>query len=392
MSTPLNPHVRDTFVPPVMQAYRWLDGVSFPPDRPLLNVSQAAPALPPPEDMRRAIADIVLNDASAHLYGADLGLAELRAEVAAKSSALYGGKIVPGQVAITSGCNHAFTSVMTTLAGQGDEVILPTPWYFNHKMHLTMQGVKTVPLPTGEDLLPDPVVAEALITPRTRAIVLVTPNNPGGLEYPGELIRAFYDLARREKIALVLDETYRDFDSRTGRPHELFTDPDWAEALIQLYSFSKAYRLTGHRVGTLTASTNRLAEVEKYIDTVTICPNQIGQRAALWGIRNMAEWLAGERAEILDRRAAMRDGFHRLKGWKLRGIGGFFAYVEHPFELGSDDLARRLVAESGILLLPATFFTTPEDPRGHRELRIAYANIDRAGIGTLFDRLENLSL
>ncbi len=155
----------------------------------------------------------------------------------------------------------------------------------------------------------------------------------------------------------MVDETYRDFDSRDGAPHDLFTDPDWAETLIQLYSFSKAYRLTGHRVGALTASTARLAEVEKFIDTVTICPNQIGQRAALWGMRNLGQWLAGERAEILDRRAAMTEGFHRLKGWKLRGIGGFFAYVEHPFDIGSDDLARRLVSEAGILLLPATFFT-----------------------------------
>ena len=150
--------------------------------------------------------------------------------------------------------------------------------------------------------------------------------------------------------------------------------------------------MTGHRVGTLTASARRLSEVEKYIDTVTICPNQIGQRAALWGMRNMRQWLAGERAEILDRRAAMSAGFHRLEGWKLRGIGGFFAYLEHPFDITSDDLARRLVAEAGILLLPATFFTPPDDPRGRRELRIAYANIDRAGIETLFDRLENLTL
>ena len=392
MATKLNPRIRDTSAPPVMEALRWLDGVTFPPDRPLINVSQAAPALPPPKNMRQAIADIVLNDASAHLYGADLGLAELRAEVAAQTTARYGGNISADQVAITSGCNQAFTASMTTLAGEGDEVILPTPWYFNHHMHLTMQGVRTVPLPTGEDLLPDPAVAEALITPQTRAIVLVTPNNPGGVEYPADLVRAFYNLAQREGIALVLDETYRDFDIRPGPAHDLFTDPNWPETLIQLYSFSKAYRLTGHRVGTLTASAARLAEVEKYIDTVTICPNQIGQRAALWGMRNMADWLAGERAEILDRRAAMEDGFHRLKGWKLRGIGGFFAYVEHPFDIPSDILARRLVPEAGVLLLPATFFTPSGDPRGAKELRIAYANIDRAGIAALFSRLEKLSL
>ncbi len=392
MTTPFNPHLRATMPPPVMEARRWLAGVEFPPDRPLLNVSQAAPALPPPDDMRAAIAEIALNDPAAHLYGDDLGLPALREEVAAQSAATYGGRISADQVAITSGCNQAFTAAMTSLAAEGDEVLLPTPWYFNHKMHLTMQGVRAVPLPTGIDLLPDPAVAEALITARTRAIVLVTPNNPGGVEYPADLVRAFYDLCQRESLALVIDETYRDFDSRDGPPHDLFTDPDWDQTLIQLYSFSKAYRLTGHRVGTLATSAERLSEVEKYLDTVTICPNQIGQRAALWGMRNMKQWLAGERAEILDRAAAMRDCIARLPGWTLLGLGGFFAYIEHPFGISSDDLARRLVTEAGLLLLPASYFTPPDDPRGQRELRIAYANIDRAGIETLFSRLENLTL
>jgi aspartate/methionine/tyrosine aminotransferase len=73
-------------------------------------------------------------------------------------------------------------------------------------------------------------------------------------------------------------------------------------------------------------------EVEKVLDTVTICPNQLGQRAALWGMRNLGQWLAGERAEILDRRAAVEEGFARLPGWRLLGCGAYFAYAEHPFE------------------------------------------------------------
>ena len=135
--------------------------------------------------------------------------------------------------------------------------------------------------------------------------MLVTPNNPGGVEYPAETLAAFRDLARAHGLALIVDETYRDFDSRTGRPHDLFTDPDWPDTLIQLYSFSKAYRLTGHRVGAVVASEARLAEVEKFLDTVAICPSQLGQIGALWGMQNLGQWLAGERAEILARRAAM---------------------------------------------------------------------------------------
>ena len=206
MSLPLNPRMATTFPPPVMEARRWLSGVEFPPDRPLINVSQAAPVEPPPEPLRRAIAEAALNDPAAHLYGPVLGMPELREEIATQWSAAYGGEIRPAHVAITQGCNQAFTAIMSTLAGEGDEVILPTPWYFNHKMWLDMQGVAAVPLATGPGLIPEVEAAARLITPRTRAIVLVSPNNPGGAEYPPETVRAFFELARARGIALVLDE------------------------------------------------------------------------------------------------------------------------------------------------------------------------------------------
>ncbi|WP_099823553.1 aminotransferase [Oceaniglobus indicus] len=391
MPLSLNPNMAATFPPPVMEARRWLEGITFAAERPLINVSQAAPVDQPHPDMRAHMADLVVNLPQAHLYGPVLGLPALRAEVAARWSNAYGGAVSADQVAITSGCNQAFAAAIATLAVPGDEVIVPTPWYFNHKMWLDMSGIRTVPLATGDSLLPDPDACAALITPRTRAIVLVTPNNPGGTEYPADTVRAFYDLARSRGVALLLDETYRDFHSRDGAPHDLFRDPDWAETLIQLYSFSKAYRLTGHRVGALTASTARLAQVEKFLDTVTICPAQLGQHAALWGLRNLDSWLAGERAEILDRRAAIETGFKTLPGWQLLGCGAYFAYARHPFDLASDALAQRLVQEAGVLLLPGTMFTPAGDSNGRRQLRIAFANVDRTGIATLFDRLKGFA-
>jgi aspartate/methionine/tyrosine aminotransferase len=290
-------------------------------------------------------------------------------------------------VAITQGCNQAFTAVMATLAGPGDEVILPTPWYFNHKMWLDMASVTAVPLDTGETLIPSAEAAAAQITDRTRAIVLVSPNNPGGVEYPAETLAAFRDLARARGIALIVDETYRDFDSRSGAPHDLFTDPDWPETFIQLYSFSKAYRLTGHRVGAIVASETRLAEVEKFLDTVAICPAQLGQIGALWGMRNLAQWVAGERDEILARRRAMVNGFAALKGWKLLGCGAYFAYVEHPFDIGSDALCKRLVTDASLLMLPGTMFQPEGSAAGKRQIRIAFANVDAKGIAEMFRRL-----
>jgi len=361
-----------TFAPPVMEARRWLEGVSHPADRPLLNVSQAAPVDPPPPAMLAALSEIVLNDSEAHLYGPVLGLPALRAEVASQWSASYGGTITADNVAITSGCNQAFAAAIASLCSEDDEVIIPAPYYFNHVMWLDMLGVKTVPLAPGQGLIPDVALAETLITQRTRAIALVSPNNPGGVEYPAATLTAFRDLARRHGIALIVDETYRDFDSRQAPPHQLCQQSDWEKTLIQLYSFSKSYRLTG---------------------TVTICPNQIGQRAALWGMQNLGEWLAGERLEILDRRAAIEEGFPTLsaQGWELLGCGAYFAYLKHPFDERSDDLAQRLVRDASVLTLPGTMFMPDSLGGGTDQLRIAFANIDRSGIHELFNRLARLT-
>jgi aspartate/methionine/tyrosine aminotransferase len=390
MTHPLNPHMAATFPPPVMEARRWLEGVTFPPERPLINISQAAPVDLPPMALRQAIADAAINTPEAHLYGPVLGLPALRAEIAKQWSASYGGEVQASQTAITQGCNQAFCAVMSTLAAAGDEVILPTPWYFNHKMWLDMQGVKAVPLQTAAGLIPEAEAAAALITPRTRAIVLVSPNNPGGVEYPAETLDAFRDLCRTRGLALIVDETYRDFDSREGRPHDLFTDPDWDDTLIQLYSFSKAYRLTGHRVGAVVASPERLFQIEKFLDTVAICPNQLGQIAALWGMQNLTQWLAGERSEILTRRSAMISGFAALPDWKLLGCGAYFAYVEHPFAESSDALCQRLVREVGLLMLPGTMFQPEGSTEGARQIRIAFANVDASGIAETFRRLAEV--
>ncbi|MGD9865482.1 MAG: aminotransferase [Pseudodonghicola sp.] len=381
-----------TFPAPIVASRRWLDGVTFPPERPLINLSQAAPVNPPPAPLRQAMADYLLSVPQAHLYGPVLGMEELRAELAAQISRHYDGSVATGQVAITSGCNEAFAATIAALTTEGDEVILPTPWYFNHKMWLDMAGVRTVPLPTGPDLLPDPERAAALITPRTRAIVLVTPNNPSGAEYPGGLLRAFHDLAQARGLTLIVDETYRDFDSRSGAPHALFCDPDWDRSFVHLYSFSKAYRLTGHRVGALVGAPELMLRVEKFLDTVTICPSQIGQFAALTGLRTLGDWVASERLEILDRRAALAEGFGRLanRGWRLKGLGAYFAYVEHPFDIESEALAKRLVHDAGILLLPASMFVPADDASGRRHLRIAFANTDRAGIAEVVGRLAAL--
>jgi aspartate/methionine/tyrosine aminotransferase len=371
-----------------MEAQRWVRETVFPPERPLLNLSQAAPVEPPPRALAQAMADAALNDPGAHLYGPVLGDAALRDEIAKRWSVHYGAEIDGSEVCVTAGCNQAFCTAAATLCAPGDAVMIPVPWYFNHKMWLDMSGVEAIPIPCGDAMLPDIAAARAAMTPAVRAIVMVSPNNPTGAEYPPALLNAFYALAREHGACLILDETYRDFHSAEGAPHGLFRQPDWRDGFIHLYSFSKVFRLTGHRVGAIAAGAGRLAEAEKFLDTVTICPARLGQIGALWGLRNLGDWVAAERREILARRDAVRAAFHQhLPDWRLRGAGAYFAYAEPPFDMPSETLARRLVTEQSLLVLPGSMFTPSTVDGGDRQLRVAFANTDAAGIAEMGRRL-----
>ena len=396
MTAPISPNLAAVFEPPVMEARRWVAGRSFPPERPLINLSQAAPVDPPPQALRRAIAEAALEDPQAHLYGPVLGDPALREAIAARWSSHYGGPIATDQVAVTSGCNQAFCAAIASVAAPGEAVILPTPWYFNHKMWLDMAGVRTIPLPCGPGGLPDAERIAAAVDDTVRAVVLVTPNNPTGAEYPAGLVETVFDLCAARGLALILDETYRDFHSGTGAPHGLFARSDWAGTLIHLYSFSKVFRLTGHRVGAMVTGAARIAQVEKFLDTVTICPSRLGQIAALHGLNHLGQWVAGERDEILARRAALEAEFAEgVGGWRLLSCGAYFAFLEHPFPLRSDAVAKALVEQASLLVLPGTMFAPLAadggDGSAERTLRLAFANADRAGIAACVARLRSFA-
>ena len=379
--------------PPVLEVKNWLSNPDLQPSKPLIDVSQAAPTEPPPEKMLEFMANKILCDNAVNTYGPVLGLDELRESLASKWSRQYQGKVSKENVAITSGCNQAFCASISSFTSENDEVIIPTPWYFNHHMWLQMAGVKSIPLDTDANMNPILEKAEALITDRTRAIVLVSPNNPSGAIYSNQLLQKFFDLCKSNQIRLIIDETYKDFHPNASQPHTLLENNNWDQVLTILYSFSKTYRMTGHRIGALLTSKENLIEIEKALDTFTVCPPQLGQYAANWGLNNLEAWAAERRTEILQRAKHFSEKFQPLSaaGWSLRGCGAYFAFVEHPFEDESNILAPLILRDQGILLMPGTMFYPKHNPLGSRSFRIAFANIDKYKISTLLERLKDLS-
>jgi aspartate/methionine/tyrosine aminotransferase len=367
--------------------------MEFPAHRPLIDVSQAAPTAPPPLEMRQAMAKHVLSEVDAHLYGPILGNMDLRRSLADKWSRTYGTEFSHECIAITSGCNQAFCAVIASLCQAGDDVILTAPWYFNHDMWLTLSHVSTRALYCDETLIPDVEDAEQLIGDQTRAICLVTPNNPAGVEYSDILLNKFLTLAQKHNVKLIIDETYLDFRT-IDTVHTLWAHPAAQDHLIVLYSFSKAYRLTGHRVGAVIAAAPQISEIEKFLDTVTICPAQTGQFAAQWGLEHLDDWVERERQGTIQKLAQFRQAFDRLRpyGWTLLGSGAYFAYVAHPFAMSSVQAAKAVLREGHVLALPGAFFSPDENRLGHDHLRVAFANIDGETIETFVDRLIEVSI
>ncbi|GAA5128060.1 aminotransferase [Pseudonocardia adelaidensis] len=367
---------------PIGTAYALLDRRAK--ERELLDLSQAAPQYPAaPEVLDHVVA--AARDPRGGDYVETEGLPHLREAFAADLSAAYRGRVRPEHVIVTAGCNQAFCLVASALAAPGDEVVLTLPYYFNHDMWLRMAGIVPVYLEPGPDLLPTPEAAEALITPRTRAIVLVTPGNPSGATAPPERIAALAEVSARHDVALILDETYRSFRDTEAPPHALFTDPEWTRTVVSLHSFSKDFAIPGYRVGALVASPELGREVTKLLDCVAICAPRVGQEAAWAGLTMAREWRRERAREIADRRqwfrAIMAD---RPGGFELLSAGGLFGWVRHPFAgRPTEDVVRELVVDHDTLVIPGTAFL-PDD-RG--TFRVSLSNADRDSLTDFAGRL-----
>ncbi|GGG41616.1 hypothetical protein GCM10010964_31450 [Caldovatus sediminis] len=386
---PLSPRIRATAAPPIPAARAWAaryGGAAGP----LLDLTQAVPGYPPHPDLLARLA-AAAGDRACAGYGPIDGEPALREALAADIARAYAAPIAADDVAITAGGNLAFTMAMTVLAGEGEAVLLPAPWYFNHRMALSMLGIAAIPLPCrAEDgFVPDPDRAAALLRehPRARAVVLVTPNNPTGATYPPAVIARFAALCRDRRAWLVLDETYRDFlPEEALPPHPLFAEAGWREGgVVQLYSFSKAYCVPGHRVGAILAGPGFRAALMKALDTMQICAPRAAQAALAWAVEALRGWRAGNRALMAERAAACRRAVAPLPGWRLDALGAYFAYLR--LSEGAPDAlaaAERLAVEAGLLALPGPFF----GPGQERHLRLAFANAGLEAIETVPARLR----
>lgn len=379
-----NDHIKSINLPPIGEVRAWA-ATRLPDASELIDLCQAVPDYCPPDEMLSYMQQLV-RDPQTCRYTPDEGLPEVREAICARYHRRYKAKIRTDQLCLTVGASQAFWLAMLVLCRAGDEVILQSPCYFDHPMGLAAMGVRPVYAAYNENEhgIPNPAAIERLITPRTRAILLVTPSNPTGVTIPQTRLTELYFLAQRHRIALVLDESYADFVD--GLPHDLFTLPDWYNNLIHIMSFGKSYALTGYRAGLLAAAPEFIRQALKIQDSMTVCQPHITQMALKYGMENLDYWIEEKRLMMSLRNSLFAAEFVKPGNrFRMVSSGGFFAWVKHPFNgKSSRAAAQHLARVVGIMTLPGEAF----GPGLGEYLRLALGNIKERQIQDIVTRFR----
>jgi aspartate/methionine/tyrosine aminotransferase len=278
---------------------------------------------PPPAAMDQ-IAPFLADPAN-HKYQAVVGIPPLLDAIAAKLAAEnqihLGGE---SRIVVTAGGNMGFLNALLAIADPGDEIILPTPYYFNHEMAVVMANCRPVLVPTDADYQLDLVALRAAITPRTRAIVTVSPNNPTGAVYPATALTAVNRLCFEHGLFHLHDEAYEYFTYDGVTSFSPGSLPGAAAHTISLFSLSKAYGFASWRIGWMVIPVSLEAAVRKIQDTNLICAPVISQHVALAALRVGRNYTTRQaagtrrRARRRPRQARRRLRLHRAAGrWRI---------------------------------------------------------------------------
>jgi aspartate/methionine/tyrosine aminotransferase len=371
--------VADT-LPPIMQVMKNLargDDV--------IDMSQGVPFFDPPMG---AVADAVSDLKGLNRYGPDDGDRELKLEISKKLRSRNGVDADPANcIMVTSGANLGFFNAAAAICDVGDEVILLDPFYFNHRMTLDVLGIEAKHVPTDGNYLPDPERLQEEIGPRTRAVVLVSPNNPTGMTYPEKLVNEIIDVCARNGIFLISDETYEGFEYGPDHfsPASSASDPP----VISLFSFSKNYALSGWRIGYMTFPGELFESLLKVQDTTVICPSRISQRAALYCLRDHPDFI-DRHIQTLNRSRKMVISWLRENDAAVEcpePNGAYYALpriIGDAFPKDSMALVKDILKKTGVLLVPGTPFGADRPPH----FRIAYGNLSESDLRSALDRLS----
>ena len=313
---------------------------------------------PPPAVLAAARRVLESQDPHLHAYMPNAGHPRVREAVARRLSAATGLPYTANHVLMTVGAGAALNTVLKALLDPGSEVLTVAPFFVEYTFYVENHGGRLVVVPPRADLTPDVARLEAAITPRTRAIILNSPNNPSGVVYPASVFVELEALLARtaQPIVLISDEPYRALVFDDVVVPEV---PPLVTRAIVATSWSKSLALPGERIGYLAISP-RMAEAADLFEACTFTSRVLGfvNAPALW------QWVVAEVGDLVidvapyrDKRDLMYEGLTRIGYQCVKPQGAFYVFPRTPID---DDVAFvRLLAEEGVLTVPGSGFGMP---------------------------------
>ncbi|MEH2007421.1 pyridoxal phosphate-dependent aminotransferase [Nostoc sp.] len=357
-----------------------------------ISLGQGVVYYNPPPEAREFLAKFFAEPAN-NLYKSVAGIPPLLTALAGKLSAFNGIEINEENcIVVTAGSNMGFMNAILAITNPGDEIILNTPYYFNHEMAIAMAGCRPVLVATDENYqLRKDAIAQA-ITPKTRAVVTISPNNPTGVVYSETALRQVNQICGMHGIYHISDEAYEYF-TYNGVKH-VFPGAFGrnSEYTISLFSLSKAYGFASWRIGYMVIPKHLLVAVKKVQDTILICPPVISQYAALGALQAKEEYLKSHIGAIGQVRQVVLDSLNRLQG--LCSItpanGAFYFFLKVNTQMDAFELVKRLIEEHKVAVIPGTTFGMDDGCY----LRVAYGALQKEtakeGIERLVQGLQTI--
>jgi aspartate/methionine/tyrosine aminotransferase len=358
---------------------RWIDETPG-----TISLGQGVVSYGPPREVVDAVRRFGETTAE-HGYGSIEGEPDL-VEAIERKLARENGIVVRPQscVIVTAGCNLAFVHAMLAILDTGDEVVLLAPYYFNHEMAVQMIGGRVVPVPTTTAYQIDLDAIRAAITPRTRVVVSVSPNNPTGAVYDEASLRALNALCAERGVFHVHDETYEYFTYGGAVRFSPGSIEGASAHTISLYSFSKAFGMAGWRVGYLVAPAALEDALGKIQDTSLICASIASQRAAVAALQ-VGRAHVRPHLDALDRTRRRVHEALSAAGMPCEApeaLGAFYYFLRVRTPLDDMTFAERLVREHRVAVVPGSAFGATGCT-----VRVSYGALDEATVAEGAGRL-----
>lgn len=292
-------------------------------------------------------------------YTPSQGDPELIEKLAATITSSTGIPVNPSSILVTHGGMGALTSALRTMLEQKDHVLLIEPHFPDYMAHIAFAGGVAVKVPAmfEDNFIPRPKDIENAITPKTKVIILNSPNNPTGAVIPKETLDAIAKIAIRHNLFVISDEVYDHILYKT--PFEsIYTCPEMAERTLVIKSFSKSHAMTGWRIGYCYGPENLISQMLKVVNYSTACASSIGQRAAVAALDLDPLTLEQMKNRFSARVNLVCSRLDAIKGVRISKPGGSFYVFADISRITKDsrEFAIRLLKEERVVVVPGYAF------------------------------------